>query len=271
MYFKRHGWVFIIFSEVTSLCEEGAVPLIKAVLFDLDDTLLRLNLTAFIARYVAGAAQLLGQAARMSPAALAVPFMRGLLAMDAQDRRDSLTNEQIYNQTFFSACGIPLDDPVIHDLVDYYEREVVPGFARGVVGARPVEGAREAIDAVHGMGLVCALATNPTFSLSCDLARMGWAGVGEGDFALISTYSNSTRCKPSVRYYQEFANQLGVRLEECLMVGNDARRDIVRPDCGLRTAYVGHARPRDAVWRGSMAQLASELPELVERLGEKDA
>ena len=245
--------------------------MIKAVLFDLDDTLLRLNLTAFIARYVAGAARLLGQAARTSPAALAVPFMRGFLAMDAQDRQDSLTNEQLYNQTFFSACGIPLDDPAIHDLVDYYEREVVPGFAGGVVGARPVEGAREAVDAVWSEGLTCALATNPTFSLACDRARMGWAGVDVDDFALVSTYSNSTRCKPSVRYYQEFANQLGVRLEECLMVGNDARRDIVRQDCGLRTAYVGHGRPRGAVWCGPMSELARELPQIVAHLDDADA
>ncbi|OUO33868.1 HAD family hydrolase [Olsenella sp. An293] len=245
--------------------------MIKAVLFDLDDTLLRLNLTAFIARYVSGAARLLGQAARTSPAALAVPFMRGFLAMDAQDRADSLTNEQVYVQTFLDACGIPLDDPAIADLIDFYEREVVPGFAGGIVSARPVAGAREAVDAVHATGLTCALATNPTFSLACDRARMGWAGVSEDDFALISTYSNSTRCKPSVRYYQEFANQLGVHLEECLMVGNDARRDIVRPDCGLRTAYVGHGRPRGAVWRGPMERFARELPQVVARLNEQDA
>ena len=245
--------------------------MIRAVLFDLDDTLLRLNLTAFIVRYVAGASRLLGEAARTSPAALGVPFVRSLLAIDAQDRADSLTNEQLFNQTFQAASGIPLDDPVIHDLVDYYEREVVPGFAGGIVAARPVEGAREAIDAVWDEGLVCALATNPTFSLACDRARMEWAGVHVDDFALVSTISNSTRCKPSARYYQEFANQLGVRLEECLMVGNDAVRDIVRPDCGLRTAYVGHARPRDAVWRGPMERLARELPDLVARLDERDA
>lgn len=245
--------------------------MIRAVLFDLDDTLLRLNLTAFIVRYVAGASRLLAQAARVSPASLGLPYVRSFLAIDAQDRADALTNEQLFNQTFRQACGIPLDDPAVRDLVDYYEREIVPGFAGGVVGARPVEGARAAIEATWSAGPVCALATNPTFSLACDRARMGWAGVHEDDFALISTISNSTRCKPSVRYYQEFANQLGVRLDECLMVGNDAVRDIVRPDCGLRTAYVGHARPRDAVWRGPMERLARELPRLVAQLNERDA
>ena len=245
--------------------------MIKAVLFDLDDTLLRLNLAAFIARYVAGATRLLASVARTSPVAIGVPYARAFLAMDAQDREDSLTNERLFHQSFRAATGIPLDDPVIADLMTYYESQIVPGFSGGLVGARPVEGARAAIEAVHDAGLVCALATNPTFSLACDRARMGWAGVAEDDFALISTYANSTRCKPSVRYYQEFANQLGVRLEECLMVGNDAVRDIVRPSCGLRTAYVGHARPKDAVWRGPMERLARELPDLLARLNEQDA
>ncbi|HIZ46064.1 MAG TPA: HAD family hydrolase [Candidatus Olsenella pullistercoris] len=245
--------------------------MIRAVLFDLDDTLLRLNLTAFLTRYVAGASRLLASAARTSPVALGVPYVRAFLAMDAQDRQDSLTNERLFNQTILESTGIPLDDPVIADLMTYYEEEIVPGFSGGIVSARPVEGARAAIEAVHDAGLVCALATNPTFSLACDRARMSWAGVCEEDFARVSTWSNSTRCKPSTRYYQEFANALGVRLEECLMVGNDATRDIVRDGCGLRTAYVGHARPRDAVWRGPMERLARELPELVKRLGEQDA
>ena len=231
----------LYFSHEADGGDEGGARVIRAVLFDLDDTLLRLNLTAFIARYVAGATRLLASAARMSPAALGIPYVRAFLAMDAQDREDSLTNERLFNKTILESTGIPLD------------------------------GARAAVEAVHDAGLVCALATNPTFSLACDRARMGWAGVSEDDFALVSTYSNSTRCKPSLRYYQEFANLLGVRLEECLMVGNDAARDIVRPDCGLRTAYVGHARPKDAVWRGPMERLARELPDLVERLNESDA
>lgn len=245
--------------------------MIRAVLFDLDDTLLRLNLMAFIARYVAGASRLLASAARVSPLSLAAPFAGSFLAIDAQDRTDSLTNEQLFNQTFLAETGIPLDDPVIADLMSYYERTIVPGYGGGIVAARPVEGAREAIEAVHDADLICALATNPTFSLDCDRARMGWAGVSEDDFALVSTLANSSRCKPCAQYYQEFANQLGVRLEECLMVGNDATRDFARPECGLRTAYVGHGRPGRAIWRGPMSELARQLPELVKRLNDEDA
>ena len=244
--------------------------MIRAVLFDLDDTLLSLNLTAFIGRYVAGASRLLGQAARVSPVTLGMPFARSFMALEDARRSDSLSNEELFRSVFYQACGIPLGEPAVADLMDFYEQELVPDLGGGIVAARPQEGCREAVECVWRLGLTCALATNPTFSLACDKARMGWAGLYEDDFAAISTISNSHRCKPSAQYYQEFANSLGVRVEECLMVGNDASRDFARPDCGLRTAYVGHARPGRAVWRGSIAGLARELPELVRRLNDAD-
>lgn len=239
--------------------------MIKAVLFDLDDTLLSLNLGAFVYRYVAGASALLGEAARVSPWSLGAPFARCFLALEKADRTDSLTNKELWNETFLQSAGIPLSDPAVADLIDCYEREVVPGYAEGIVGARPQRGNREAIEAVHELGLICALATNPTFSLECDRARMGWAGVSEEDFALVSTLENSHRCKPSARYYEEFATAIGVAVDECLMVGNDRKRDLA-PACGLRTAYVGHGKPKGAVWHGSLEELARELPELVKRL-----
>lgn len=244
--------------------------MIRAVLFDLDDTLLSLNLAGFIARYVAGASRLLASAARTSAVSLGVPYAKSFLALERAGRTDAMTNEELYNQTFYEATGIPLEDPAISDLIDCYEREVVPSFSDGIVRARPQRGSRAVVEATWSADLICALATNPTFSLACDRARMGWAGLYEEDFAAISTFSNSTRCKPCARYYQEFANRLGVRTEECLMVGNDATRDFARPDCGLRTAYVGHGRPSRAVWRGTLYELANTLPDLVERLNDED-
>lgn len=244
--------------------------MIRAVLFDLDDTLLSLNLTAFIGRYVAGASRLLGKAARVSPVALGAPFAKSFMALEDAGRTDALTNEELFRSVFYKASGIPLEEPAVADLMDFYERELVPDMGGGIVAARPQAGCREAVECVWRLGLTCALATNPTFSLACDRARLGWAGLYEDDFAAISTISNSHRCKPCAQYYQEFANSLGVRVDECLMVGNDASRDFARPDCGLRTAYVGHARPGRAVWRGSLAALARELPELVRRLNDAE-
>lgn len=243
--------------------------MIKAVLFDLDDTLVSLNLTAFLARYMADLSHLLAKAARMPLPRVGLAMGQALLDIDRQDRSDDLTNGELFAQSFFARTGIPLGDSAILDMIACYEHEVLPDYKDGIVRARPIEGNRRVVDAVWSQELVCALATNPTFNLDCDLVRMEWAGLYKEDFALISTLANSRRTKPCARYYQEFANQLGVRLEDCLMVGNDASRDFPRPDCGLRTAYVGHGWPKRAVWRGSLDELSRALPDLVARLNDE--
>ncbi len=214
--------------------------MIKAVLFDLDDTLLDINFTAFMTRYVAGLSGLLGDISRTPAPLMGVPFTRGYLAME--------------------------DDPAIADAIDCYEREFVPAMRGGIVAARPQRGGRQAVDVVHELGLTCALATNPAFSEACVEARMGWANVSPEDFVRISNWDNAYRLKPNARFYQEFVNSLGLTCDECLMVGNDSRRDFARPDCGLRTIYVGHAtssggltarRPTSVTWPRSSATVSS--------------
>ena len=238
--------------------------MIKAVLFDLDDTLLSLNLTAFLAGYVNGASGLLARASSRLRVNIMSAYARAWLAVEGEKRRDHMTNAQLINSIMLKQCGIPLDDPVIDDMIRCYEETVVPRMGSGIVRAQPKEGAREAVDTVWSMGLTCALATNPVVSMQCDLARMAWAGFGADDFALISCAENSTRAKPWASYYEEFCGKLGLTPSECLMVGNDAKRDFAHPECGLRTIYVGHARPTRAVWSGQMRDLAVALPYIVD-------
>lgn len=245
--------------------------MIKAVLFDLDDTLLSINLTAFVVSYTSGLSRVLADASRTNPALIFGALTRCFLALEAPGRDDGLSNRELWDRTFFDATGIPLDDPAIADLMNAFERDVVPGYRDGLVYARPKEGVAQVLTAVKHMGLTCALATNPCFSMECDRIRMGWAGVYPSDFALVSTLDNSRFAKPSADYYREFCGCLGVPPECCLMVGNDIKRDFPKPDCGLRTAYVGHARPSRAVWRGSLARLSVELPALIDQLNRADA
>ena len=68
------------------------VRVIKAVLFDMDDTLLSVNLTAFMARYVSDMSALLGEVASMNPARVAWAMGKGYLAMSDGNRMDSDTN-----------------------------------------------------------------------------------------------------------------------------------------------------------------------------------
>ncbi len=244
--------------------------MIQAVLFDLDDTLLSLNLTAFLGRYVNGASGLLARASGKLRVNIMAAYARAWLSVEGENRRDNLTNQQLINSIMYKQTGIPLDDPAIDDMIRCFEETVVPRLGGGVVRAEPKEGAREAVDAVWDMGLTCALATNPVVSKQCDLVRMGWAGFTEDDFALISCAENSTRAKPWASYYEEFCGKLGLTPADCLMVGNDAKRDFAHPECGLRTIYVGHARPSRAVWSGHMKDLARALPRIIDEVNSQE-
>lgn len=244
--------------------------MIKAVLFDLDDTLLDINLTAFAARYVAGRAALLARACRQPFPKVFSELSKSYLALDNPGRNDSFTNEQFIQERMLLNCDIPLDEPHIADALAYFDSEYVRRFDRGLVQARPKQGNHAALAAVQSLGLSVALATQPIFPLSTVRVRMSWAEIDNVNFAAISHAGNSTRTKPSARYYQEFCAKLGLSPHECLMVGNDATRDFARPACGLRTAYVGHAWPKKAVFRGNLDQFAKRLPEIIALLNAQD-
>ncbi|MCH3943538.1 MAG: HAD family hydrolase [Atopobiaceae bacterium] len=241
--------------------------MIKAVLFDMDDTLLDINLTLFATRFYAREARILGHVARKPWIPIGAAIVRSYLAVADEGREDDLTNESLFDQTFERATGIPLDEPAIADALGYYEREILPHMNGTLVNAHPEPGGLAAVDKARDLGLTVALATNPSFSEAVVRCRMRWAGIDGEDFARVSHMGNSTRVKPSARYYEEFCSAIGFAPYECIMVGNDASRDFPRPDCGLVTAYVGHARPKRATWRGSMRNLAIDLPYLVETLG----
>lgn len=243
--------------------------MLKAVVFDMDDTLLSINLSAFIAVFARDEAALLADIARKSSLSMFATFGAALYALNNAERDDTDTNLVFFQKQIERRSGIPLSDPIIADVLTYYEREILPGKNDGIINARPREGAREAIDAITSRGLRCALLTNPSFSRACIECRMGWGDMLDMPFELITTMENSTRCKPTADYYLDSIAKMGLEPQEVLMVGNDPRRDFPSPDCGIQTAYVGNGSPVRATWAGSMAQFAGSLNEIEERFYER--
>ena len=54
------------------------------------------------------------------------------------------------------------------------------------------------------------------------------------DFEIFTTYENYHFCKPNLNYYREVVERLGVKPEECLMVGNDVGEDMVTEELGMK-------------------------------------
>ena len=57
------------------------------------------------------------------------------------------------------------------------------------------------------------------------LNRIKWANLDYNDFSYISTYENSSYCKPHIKYYEEIIKKLNLNKEECIMIGNDTKED----------------------------------------------
>ena len=127
--------------------------MIEAVLFDLDETLLDLNLDAYVRSFSLGRVDLVGRIARMPAVRVAVPYCRALVGM-LGERDDDLTNAAFLDGRFEDLTGIPLDDPAFADCISFYDREVFNPSARAsrAIGGRPMSGAHRCLEACLRLG-----------------------------------------------------------------------------------------------------------------------
>ena len=199
---------------------------LTAILFDLDGTLLPMDNDAFTKGYF----KLL--AARLAPHGydarqLVDAVWAGTAAMVAND--GSQSNESAFWKKFSAIMG----DKALADMPlfeSFYENEFQQ--AQKLCGLNP--DAAATVRAVRAAGLRTALATNPIFPATATRSRIRWAGLEPEDFELYTTYENIGYCKPNPEYYRELSRRLGVRPEQCLMVGNDAAEDMVARETGMK-------------------------------------
>ena len=197
----------------------------KAILFDLDGTLLPMDQELFLKAYLGGLCKKLAPLG-YDPKAVTDGIWKGTGAMVGND--GAQTNEAVFWQVFCSLLGEDTrkDEPVFED---FYRNEFQK--VAEVCGKNPA--AKELIEGLKAKGLRLVLATNPLFPAIATHSRVRWAGLEPEDFAYITTYENSSRCKPNPDYYREILDKLGLQTEECVMVGNDAQEDGAAAALGL--------------------------------------
>ena len=198
---------------------------IKAVMFDLDGTLLPMDQDEFIREYFGLLAKNLAKHG-YEPEKLIETIYKGTYVMIKND--GSCTNEQAFWTDFASVYGdgAHRDEPLFEQ---FYRTDFA--LAREKCGMNPK--AAEAIGKVKEMGLKAILATNPVFPAVATESRIGWAGLKREDFEHVTTYENSSFCKPNPLYFEEILKKTGLKAEECLMVGNDATDDLAAVKLGI--------------------------------------
>lgn len=199
---------------------------ITTVLFDLDGTLLPMDMNKFIKAYFGGLARRLAPHG-YEPQKLIDAIWQGTAAMVKNN--GEVTNEERFWKGFEIAYGKPGRQD--EELFAAFYRE---DFDKVSASCGYTPASRRIVDTAKACGLRVALATNPIFPAMATERRIAWAGLSPSDFELYTTYENARFCKPNLDYYRDVMQTLGVCPEECLMVGNDVGEDMIAEKLGCR-------------------------------------
>lgn len=200
--------------------------MLKAVLIDLDNTMVLYDEAAFYLRYFEKIAPRFADL--WSPPELQQRMITAVGALGAND--GSRSNRKAFIDAFVDGSGLPAND-VWNRFIDFYRND----YDRIEKEAAAPAGLHQVLNRLAGLGLTLVVATNPIFPLMVQEKRLAWVDLKPEDFALTTHMENSSFVKPRDGYYRRICRALGLSAAECLMVGNDAVNDMAAARIGMRT------------------------------------
>lgn len=199
-------------------------PRYDTVFFDLDGTLLPIDMDAFLGAYFKRLGQFVADHGFDSDKIIAA-VNAGVKSMLSNDPR---MNEECFWETFEQMTGKDREifDPL---LMEFY------GTAFNELGevVIPNPAAARIVEVLKRKGYQLFLTTMPLFPRVAVEARLRWAGIDDPNvFDRITTYDNSHAAKPHHAYYQENIDLAEGDAAHILMVGNNTREDLACCDLG---------------------------------------
>lgn len=232
----------------------------KAILFDMDGTLLPMDTEAFTKGYFKFLYAKLAKYG-IDPNAFAGQMWAGVAAMVKND--GSMTNEDAFWATFEKLTG-KKKDVLNAECIEFYGKDF--HAAKQFTGENPY--AVEAIQVAREKADQVILATNPLFPMVGQITRMSWVGLKPEDFDLVTSYEKDIYCKPNPKYYISICERMNLKPEECLMIGNDEGEDMaaassIGMSCYLVTDCA--IENKDHPWNGPRGTFA-EMVEMLKML-----
>lgn len=235
--------------------------MIKAVLLDLDDTLLHYphGGTSVVGEYMALLRRFFHQETDFTD------LSRNLAGIIRKINPNDDPTQSNYRR-YWEALGPVLPQSVTPETlenalnrfyVDYYPElnqfsepiDIVPGLVEGLLER----------------GYQVVIATNPLYPQYVIEMRTRWAGLDPAAFARVTYMENSHFAKPQPHYYEEIMAHIGYEPYEAIMVGDNWRNDIIpAAHVGMRTFWIENrfARPDQSVkpdGQGSLNDFAYQV------------
>ncbi|MCZ7408728.1 HAD family hydrolase [Parvimonas micra] len=207
----------------------------KAILFDLDGTLLPLDEKLFVDIYFTELSKVFSEYNIESNKLVEAIWTATHEIIKNDGKR---TNEEAFWEKFKSIINIDLLN-IKEVLEKFYANEF---FTKLKKCSTENSLAKVAVELAKKKGRKVILATNPVFPEDA-LVRLKWTGLDVDDFDYVTHYSNSSFSKPNPKYYLDLCEKFDVEPKDCLMIGNDERQDIFAAssagmNCYLVTDYL---------------------------------
>ncbi len=215
------GWVEFLIPNSRRYTPPMTSTGLKALLLDLDNTLIDNPMDTFIPAYFGALEAFV--AGMVEPGRFIEELLTATRAMDGNDGSGP-SNEDVFAAAFYPALGVPRDE--MEPLLARFYSEAFPSL-EPLTGKRPA--APKIVEWAKARGLQVVIATNPLFPRTAIEQRMAWGGVGADryDYELVTCYENSHATKSSPAYFREIVDFLGRQPGECLMVGDHWGWDVV--------------------------------------------
>jgi len=206
---------------------------LKAVLFDFDETLAKVNEELFAKNYFKNLQEFFLTKGISANVQLIVSCIEHI-TVKADGKTD---NYHRFMSCFATRAGKSADFWA-NLFLEFYESRFFEDLKRHFrINTR----VKDILERSKRNGLTTVLASNPIFPSIAVEKRLQWIELSAGIFDLITTMEDFHYCKPDPRYYTEVCTKIVVNPEQCVMIGNDHKMDKACEKIGMKFIHVSES------------------------------
>ena len=205
----------------------------NTVLFDLDGTVLPMDMKEFLDTYIKLLKDYVASSGYDGEAVIKSVWA-GFYAVVKND--GMLTNEELFWKVFMETIKETYpdaDNKFKRKMEKTCNKFYSSTFSMVRYITKPSQDCFDAIMMLKEKGYNLVLATAPVFPQVATYERLSWTGLRPEDFSYITTYENCCYTKPNLKYYEHLLKVIDKDPGDCLMVGNDVKEDMCASELGI--------------------------------------